>query len=153
MSLAPPDVRVARVAADVVRPLRAAVLRPGLPLAESVYPEDDDPATRHLAAIDPAGAVVGCATFFPEPRDGAPGWRLRGMATHRERRGCGIGSALLRAGLAAAADAGVALVWCNARTSAVGFYERFGFVVSSAEFLTAGGIPHVVMTRPVPPQQ
>lgn len=141
-----PGVRVTPVAADVVRPLRAAVLRPGLPSAASVYPEDDDPATTHLAALDPAGTVVGCATFFPEPLDGVPGWRLRGMATHPAVRGSGVGTALLSAGLAAAAAGGVGLVWCKARTAAAGFYLRFGFVVRGEEFVGALGLPHVVMT-------
>lgn len=137
-------VRVVAVGADAVRPLRAAVLRPGLPLSESVYPQDADPATLHLAALA-EGGVVGCATFFPEPLDGEPGWRLRGMATDPARRCTGVGAALLRAGLVAAAEVGVPLVWCNARTSAVAFYERFGFTVRSEEFLAAHGIPHVVM--------
>lgn len=144
-----PAVRVQRVTAEVVRPLRAAVLRPGLPSEQSVYPEDDLPSTLHLAATDAAGRVVGCATFFPEPYDGGPAWRLRGMATDESVRGQGVGRLLLSEGLAAARTATVPTLWCNARTTAAGFYSRFGFVVEGEEFLTAGGIPHHRMHRSV----
>jgi predicted GNAT family N-acyltransferase len=144
-------VRVQSVRAEVVRPLRAAVLRPGLPLEQSVYPQDDLPSTLHLAALDPEGRVVGCATFFPEPLDGVPAWRLRGMAADPGVRGTGVGVRLLDAGLTAAVAAGVPLVWCNARTSAIGFYRRAGFAVVSDEFPAVSGIPHVVMRLALPP--
>jgi GNAT superfamily N-acetyltransferase len=161
----PPGARIERVAAEVVRPLRSAVLRAGQPLAASVYPEEHLATTVHLAARSPDGAVVGCATWFAEPppagsavpeADGphAPvgatrAWRLRGMATDPSVRGQGYGGALLRAGLRVAAEEGAELVWCNARTSALGFYAAHGFQAVGPEFETAGGIPHRVAWRPV----
>lgn len=131
-------------AADVV-PLRHRVLRPGQPPERCVYPEDDLPGARHFAALS-MGRMVGAASLYPEdpPTDSpagptpgipaGPAWRLRGMATLDEVRGTGIGSALLRTSLTHAALAGATAVWCNARTSASGFYRRHGFQVLGREF-------------------
>jgi predicted GNAT family N-acyltransferase len=138
------------VALEAVLPLRQAVLRPGRPVEESSFAPDMDPATVHLAAVDATGAVLGCATWFPEPWQGAPAWRLRGMATAPAARGTGLGGRLLEEGLALARDAGVGLVWCNARTLAVGFYRRYGFETVGEEFESGYGIPHFVMCRPLP---
>jgi predicted GNAT family N-acyltransferase len=135
-----------------LRPLRWAVLRPGRPLEETVYLEDHLASTLHLAALGDDGTVVGCATFFPEPYPvdpDRPAWRLRGMATAEAVRGQGVGVAVLTAGLAAAAAAGIEVVWCHGRTSALGFYQRMGFVAEGEEFRTAHGIPHLRMWRRV----
>ncbi|MFI5101189.1 MAG: GNAT family N-acetyltransferase, partial [Actinomycetes bacterium] len=91
--------RVEAVGSDVVLPVRAAVLRPGLPVDLARYEQDDLPTTVHLAALDDADEVVGCSTWSPEQWDGRPGWRLRGMATVESVRGQGVGALLVSAGL------------------------------------------------------
>jgi predicted GNAT family N-acyltransferase len=144
------EVAICPVPVQAVLPLRQSVLRPGRPVQECTFEPDLDPATVHLAAVDAAGDVLGCATWFAEPWQGAPAWRLRGMATAPAARGVGLGGRLIEQGLALARDAGVGLVWCNARTTAVGFYRRYGFETVGEEFLSAQGIPHFVMRRPLP---
>ena len=138
-------IHVERVEAAMVLPLRGAILRPGLPLAQAAYPEDDDPANLHLAALDESGHVVGCCTWLPEPWEGRPAWRLRGMATDPGVRGSGVGGALIRRGLDEAVVAGAEVAWCNARTVALGFYRHFGFETVGEEFLTQQQISHYVM--------
>jgi predicted GNAT family N-acyltransferase len=139
---------VRRVSAAEVRPLRRAVLRPNLPEEASAYPEDDLPTTVHLAAYRPSGGEpVSVATLFPEPYDGRPAWRLRGMATSEQVRGQGYGAAVLAAGLAAAREAGIDLVWCNARLPAENFYRRHDFRRVSEVFEVPPIGPHVVMVR------
>jgi predicted GNAT family N-acyltransferase len=136
------ELTVSLVGAGDVRPLRHAVLRgPQRPLCESVYPVDDDAATVHLGAFV-AEQLVGCATVFPEPLDGEPAWRLRGMAVHPARRSQGVGSRLLTECLRTVQDQRGRLLWCNARTQALSFYRGHGFTVAGEEFLTAGGVPH-----------
>ena len=134
--------------------LRRSVLRPHLSPAASEYPEEDHPDTFHLAARDPAGGtVIGCATFFPQPLAGEPGWRFRGMAIVADLRGRGIGAAVLRCGIAEVARRGGRLVWCNGRTSATGFYERNGFTRRGAEFDVPPLGPHYLFVRYLPPGQ
>ncbi|WP_346621762.1 GNAT family N-acetyltransferase [Blastococcus montanus] len=70
------------------------------------------------------------------------------MATDPPVRGAGVGRALVEHGLARLAD----LVWCDARTSAVGFYERTGSRVVGEEFDKPGLGPHVGMLTGVGPR-
>jgi predicted GNAT family N-acyltransferase len=146
-------IRIEPVGARVVLALRAEVLRPGLPLEVARYAADDQPGALHLAALDELGHVIGCSTWFPEPWDSRPGWRLRGMATAPHARGAGIGGLLLERGLAEASAAGAESAWCNARTVALGFYRRYGFETVGEEFLGALDIPHYLMWCALPAAQ
>jgi predicted GNAT family N-acyltransferase len=144
-------VRVERVAPDVVRPLRQAVLRPHQTVAEQVYTGDEDPGAAHFAAYGEDDAEpIGVASITPEPFPGggdARDFRVRGMATDPERgRGTGAGGALLRACLDHARAQGATRVWCNARTPARGFYERYGFAAEGEEFALPDIGPHFRMT-------
>ncbi|MGW0660426.1 GNAT family N-acetyltransferase [Streptodolium elevatio] len=143
--------RIERVPVEEIFDLRWSVLREGLPRETAVYPEDALPGTFHLAAYDPDGRVAGCVTFFPDPLDGAPAYRFRGMASAPDVRGKGYGAAVLRAGIAEAAAQGADLVWCNGRTSAQDFYEHLGFAATGELFHPAPThTPHYVFTYKTP---
>ena len=152
MSGDPRTITVEEVPAEVTLPLRSAVLRNGGPAR---LPDDDDPRTFHLAARDLENRVLGVVLFRPVPcpwrPDAASPWQLRGMATDPAVRGTGAGRALVEAGLARLADRGADLVWCDARTTAIGFYERMGFAVVTEPFDKVGIGSHVGMLRDVPP--
>ena len=145
-------VTVDEVPAEETYALRGAVLRPDG--GEITWAGDEDPATFHLAARTADGRVVGVVRFSPAPcpwrRDAAAPWQLRGMATDPAVRGSGAGRALLVDGLARVAARGGDLVWCDARVTAAGFYERMGFVVVTGEYDRPGIGPHVGMVRPLP---
>ena len=140
-------ITVERVDARVILNLRAQILRPGLTLDAAAYPGDDQPGAVHLAACDELGHVVGCSTWFPEPWQDRPAWRLRGMATAASVRGSGAGGTLLTTGLALAGAGGAQSAWANARTVALGFYRRYGFETVGPEFLTPQAIPHYLIWR------
>ena len=159
-----PGVHVGQVPAPVVRALRHRVLRPGRPESESIYPEDLDPTTVHVAARV-TGSVSGEGTGQPravvavgtalraalpwDPDMSGAGWRVRGMATAPECRGRGLGTAVLDALVSAVAGAGATVVWCNARVPARRLYERAGFSVRGEEFDVPQLGPHLVMWRTV----
>jgi GNAT superfamily N-acetyltransferase len=152
--------RIEQVPADVVRPLRQAVLRPHQTLAEQVWPGDDTPGAAHFAARDPAApdALLGIASVTPEPHPHEPrpgDWRVRGMATAPAARGLGLGAHLLAACVAHARASGAHRVWCTARSPVVGFYARAGFVPEGDEFVIPAIGPHRLMTLQisVPPTQ
>jgi ribosomal protein S18 acetylase RimI-like enzyme len=154
----PAELKVRRVAPDVLRPLRQAVLRPHQTLDDQVFAGDDASGAGHFAAFAGAGAdgaPIGIASITPEPFPGAGGpapgdWRVRGMATDPQRgRGLGAGAALLDACLAHAREHGGRRAWCNARTPARGFYERAGFVAEGEEFELPRIGPHYLMWRPL----
>ena len=135
------------ITATEARTVRLPVLRPGMPPESAVLDHDDDPGTRHIGALDGA-RLVGVATFFAEPcalRPEVPAWRLRGMATLHNMQGRGAGSALVAEGVRVARADGAALMWCNARVSARGFYEKLGFAAIGDEFSIPVSGPHYVM--------
>jgi GNAT superfamily N-acetyltransferase len=136
---------VRRAALDEIIGLRHAELRAGLPFGAARFDGDDEPETLHVAAIDD-DAVVGCASFMRRPYEGRAAYQLRGMATRADRRGTGVGAAVLRFGVGALRG-DTALLWCNARVAAVPFYERQGWTVVSDVFDIPTAGPHHVMTR------
>ena len=139
---------VRAVAADAVRPLRAAVLRPGQTPDELVYPSDAVPGALHAGAYD-EDAVVGIVSISPDPHPTDPqqgDWRVRGMAVDPVCQGRGVGAALLRFALDHARACGGRRVWCNARVGAVGFYETFGMRTEGAQFTLPHGGPHFLMS-------
>lgn len=150
-------IRTAVVPAAEILGLRHAVLRPGLPRESAVFPQDAGPEAIHVAAYDGDGtAVLGCASFFPEPfpHDGredrhGTAYRIRGMASDPDERGRGYGAAVLAAGEAEARRRGAEVMWCNGRTVARGFYERHGYKISGEEFVIDGVGPHFVFVRPL----
>lgn len=108
---------------------------PGTPGA--CHPQDDHPATRHLAALVKGRAVGAVSLYAEDPPAGhdlpdlCPGRarRLYGMATLDEVRGTGSGSALLRTALTVAALDGAETVWGHVPDAALGFYRKHGFDV------------------------
>lgn len=142
-------VGVAVADAATTRALRRAVLRPDHP-AHAPMPGDSDDAI-HLAAWD-GTELVGAVALLPRPFPPRPevsnALQLRGMAVAPDRRGAGIGALVFAAALGIADSRGDELIWCNARTSAVGFYERLGLRTEGAEFtFSETGIAHYLMWR------
>ncbi|MFJ4031449.1 GNAT family N-acetyltransferase [Streptomyces griseoluteus] len=145
--------RVRPVDAEVIRPVRHQVLRPGEPAENCAYAEDGLPGARHFAALRAGRAVGACSLYDEDPPEGrtvpglvpGTGRRLRGMATLEEARGTGLGAALLRTALTHAVLDGADVVWCNARTDAAGFYRRHGFRVAGDPFEMPGIGPHLFM--------
>jgi GNAT superfamily N-acetyltransferase len=149
------------VDAQVVRPLRRAVLRPHQPAEMSLYPGDDDPRSAHAAirlhqpGRDGAeSTVVAVGTLLPGPPPWDParpdGWRVRGMATRDDARRQGLGRLVLDALLDYVATHRGGLVWCNARVPARRLYARAGFAPRGEIFDIPGIGPHVEMERRVP---
>ena len=145
----PAGLELRRATLDEILSLRHAVLRPGLPLDAASFEGDDEPTTRHLGAFLPAtGDAVGCVSCMRRPRHGADAWQVRGMATRSDLAGCGIGRALLAFTLdVLRAEGGPRLLWCNARVSALRFWERSGWDVVSDVFDIPGVGPHRVLQR------
>lgn len=77
-----------------------------------------------------------------------PSGKLGRMAVLRPWRGLGVGSAILRALIEAAAESGIDEIYLHAQNRAISFYDRFGFEPEGEEFMEAG-IPHRLMRRRV----
>ncbi len=144
--------RIERVDAADTFPLRRSVLRPHETHDELVALGADRSDPCHFAAVD-EGAVIGSAAVArespPWDPDRTPAWRLRGMATAEDRRHEGVGTALLDTVIDHVRQRGGGLLWCNARTPAVPFYERAGFETRGERWVDPAIGPHIAMERNV----
>ncbi|MHB8244250.1 MAG: GNAT family N-acetyltransferase [Acidimicrobiales bacterium] len=157
LQLSHPSVGTIHVTAvDVERTLllRQAVLRPHQRLDEIDLPGSEHPEAVAIGAVAASsGEVVGTAAVSPEeaPEDLAavipPGrrWRLRSMATRPDLRSSGIGAVVIQAVIDYVAHHGGGVLWCNARTGAIRFYERAGFVTFGEPWIAEAIGPHVMM--------
>jgi len=127
--------------------LRHAVLRPGFGRETVIFRGDDEPTSYHFGAFDD-GRNVCCVSFHLDQYKGRPAFQLRGMATAPACRGRGLGRDLLAfAQETIVAKSPIRDFWCNARTSAVGFYEKQGWHIDSDEFTIEPSGPHYRMIK------
>lgn len=141
----PPQISCRRVAVEEILPLRHRILRAGLPFETACFDGDHDATARHYAAVS-GDEPACCLSLMRSEWEGRPAWQLRGMATAEGLQGRGLGRRLLELAVAEARhDDPGRVFWCNARTSAVGFYEKLGWRVRSEPFDVPTAGPHVKM--------
>lgn len=106
---------------------------------------DGDPASTHLVVVV-GDDVVGYGRLIADTEERTGQIRQIAVNPAWERRG--IGTALIRALLDSARGRGMTDVWLNARLTAVPFYEKLGFKVTSGTFRSPRTyLPHVRMDR------
>jgi predicted GNAT family N-acyltransferase len=131
---APPEARAIRE--------RVFVAEQGVALEEE-WDEHDAPgaATLHLVAFEDARAV-GCARV----RSRGDAVKIERVAVLAERRGDGLGRALMEAAERAARQRGRRRLVLHAQLAVIPFYERLGFEAHGPAFQEAG-IPHRAMAK------
>lgn len=125
-------------AEPALRVIRIAVFIHEQHVPEAMEWDEFDAVSIHLLACNTIGQPVGTARLLPDGHIGR-------MAVLKEWRGQGFGSAMLRRLLQELTLRRQQKAQLNAQSSAVPFYEKFGFKVLGEEFMEAG-IPHVKMT-------
>lgn len=125
--------------------LRRRILRAPLGLDFSAEQLAAERGNVHIAAyLD--GAVVGCVILAEAGRGFA---RLRQMAVDPRQRGRGTGARILAFAERRATERGYRGIVLHARESAVGFYERAGYVARGEVFFEVT-IPHREMVKSLP---
>ena len=71
-------------------------------------------------------------------------WRIRGMAVDEAFRGQRVGIKLVDQVILDLKSKKAESVWCNARVSALGFYEKMGFKKEGELFEITGIGPHFI---------
>jgi N-acetylglutamate synthase-like GNAT family acetyltransferase len=140
------ELRIERVDVEEIVDLRYDVLRAGLPRDAAYFPGDRDATTVHLAAHS-NGKVIACATILINQWDGQPAFQLRGMAVDPAWQGKSIGRTLLDEVHRTAINAGVKILWANARVPAAQFYCKNGWEIVSEQFEIPTAGPHYKMVR------
>jgi len=127
--------------------LREEVLRQ--PLGLSLRNEDltQERDQLHFGLFDERGSLIGCAIAVLLPGLAA---KVRQMAVAQERRGQGCGRQIMSGIEAYLAERGCTRVELHARVSAVGFYEKLGYIAEGEPF-TEVTIPHVRMCKRIQP--
>ncbi|MCO4294524.1 GNAT family N-acetyltransferase [Solitalea sp. MAHUQ-68] len=120
--------------------LRQQILKPGCALTSCYFPKDNEPETFHLAVVD-NNEIVSVGSFN---RSSLPffantsQYHLKGMATSLSYRGKNAGSTLVKFAMDYLKQKDVNLLWCNARVTAVGFYQKLGFTIIGDTFEVEG---------------
>jgi len=130
-----------------------------------MFPQDKRNGARHWCArmsaraVNPDAPVIACLSLYPDRGESLPEntrlppastlWRLRGMAVLPPYQGQKVGTQLLRHAISHLAalnhNDNPLILWCNARTSATGFYQRNGFAIIGDRFIIDGIGPHYPM--------
>jgi hypothetical protein len=125
--------------------LRDEVLRKPLGLSLEDEDLDAEGGELHFGLFLPDGALVACAAAAPLSPTEA---KIRQMAVAAPRRGEGLGRRLLDGIEKDLRARGFTRFVLNARSTAVGFYEKLGYAVVGGEFLDHA-IPHFGMVKSV----
>lgn len=112
-------IEIKNVPLDTVWQMRQHVMYPAFSIDQVKLPDDETGV--HLG-IYVNGEVVSVVSVFIT--NGA--LQFRKFATSTACQGKGYGSLLLQQVMQLAAERHCTSVWCNARTTAAGFYHRFG---------------------------
>lgn len=126
-------------AQDSLRRLRHTVFVVEQKVPKELEWDGLDESAAHALAQAEDGRALGTGRLLDNGHIGR-------MAVLAEYRGRGIGSEILGCLLRGATDRGLNKVFLNAQVSALGFYERHGFIVEGEEFLDAG-IVHKRMSK------
>jgi ribosomal protein S18 acetylase RimI-like enzyme len=142
--------KVKQINANDTHELRHKMLRQGLPIDECVFKGDEDDQSFHLGAFV-EGKLVSVASFYFDRNhdfDDEPNqYRLRGMATKPDHQRKGLSQELLKMAFPIIKQNFCSLLWCNARTSAVGFYQKAGFEKMGEEFEIPSVGSHFLMYK------
>ncbi|WP_342087693.1 GNAT family N-acetyltransferase [Dyadobacter sp. OTU695] len=120
-------IEIQKVNADDLMEIRHLVLWPDKPREFVKVPEDESGI--HFGLYF-EGTLVSVISLFAE----GDNVRFRKFATLPAFQGKGLGSRLLQHAITYAQTQGYTRMWCDARTDALGFYERFHFKKFSEPF-------------------
>lgn len=137
---------VKEISLEELLPIRAKVLRHGKRPEEVIFTGDSDLTTFHLGVFL-GEELITVGSFYKENLDdqAGEGYRLRSMASSPEMQSKGGGSVLMQYAFEKLKQMEKKYLWCNARSGAVGFYQKMGLKIISDEFVIPEIGTHYVM--------
>ncbi len=122
--------------------LRYAILREPLGLGFDVEELQKEKDYLHIAAFEEDDLLGGCMLIDV----GKSTLQLRQMAVKDNLQGKGIGASIIQFAENLSRDKGYRKIIMHARDSAIGFYEKFGYVTRGDVFMEVN-VPHHVMEK------
>ena len=120
--------------------VRHPMLRHGRPIEDCFFEEDELETTFHLGAFHNL-ELIGVASAFLKQHSrlkGQPSYQVRGVATVKKHHRFGVGKALMKGIEQQLSTKKAELIWLNARTNAVPFYEALHYTAHGEGFAIAG---------------
>ncbi|MBK0383860.1 GNAT family N-acetyltransferase [Pedobacter sp. SD-b] len=134
------DYSIEQIAPAATLMIRQAELYPLMLLKKLQLENDEEGIHFGLFHKNKLVSVVSCFEGIDKSM------QFRKFVTLKEFQHQGFGSALLNYVLAFADEQKTKKIWCNARTTAIGFYQKFGMIETSDRF-SKNGIDYVVMQK------
>ena len=120
-------IKVQRIEAVQTLALRQSVLWPDKQISELILAEDT--LGLHYGAVADAGIVAVASVFVDQPN-----CRLRKFAIDPDFQRQGIGSAMIKHIKTDLKSRGYKTLWCDARETALPFYQSLDFQINGARF-------------------
>jgi GNAT superfamily N-acetyltransferase len=124
---------------DQILPIRQQVMWPDKPIDFVRVPEDENGIHFGLFVEENLISVVSVFIHGQEAQ-------FRKFATLEQFQGKGFGSKLLQYIFDFLEEKNTSRIWCNARISKAGYYQKFGMTTTAATF-EKEGMEYVVMER------
>jgi GNAT superfamily N-acetyltransferase len=129
--------------------VRQAVLRKGKPLSTCLFDGDDLESTLHFGFFINT-ELAGIISLYKKNNENFEThnqYQIRGMAALEHHQKKGIGAALVLFCEDYCKKQLVELIWFNARTTAVGFYEKLGYQKTGMPFEIKDVGEHSLMSK------
>ena len=130
---------IKEVSIDQILPIRQQVMWPDKPIDFVRVPEDENGIHFGLFVEENLISVV---SVFIHGREA----QFRKFATLEQFQGKGYGSKLLQYIFDFLEEKNISRIWCNARISKAGYYQKFGMTTTVATF-EKEGMEYVVMEK------
>lgn len=144
------NLEIREIEAQDTYSIRQTVLRPGKPISECHFSGDYDDGTFHLGIYQNLN-LIGVASFMKNSNpffENHSQFQLRGMAILPNFKTKGYGSLLLKEGEQKIdLEQKAAMLWFNARITAVDFYKKHGYQCIGSTFEVPGVCEHIVMFK------
>ena len=131
--------------------LRHQILRPHQSINDCKYDGDTDKLTRHFGMYL-ENELIGIVSIYKSPLNHIEDeecWQIRAMAVTTSVRKKGYAKKLLKEIEDYAIQNGANYIWCNARISALGFYEKNNYKIYGKEFYVQNIGQHYIMIKKI----
>jgi GNAT superfamily N-acetyltransferase len=131
--------------------VRHTVLRKGKPIETCQFEGDDLPSTHHFGYFENVN-LVGIIFIFKNNNSifaANNQYQIRGMAVLEAHQKKGIGELLVKYCESYCEKLETNLIWFNARTAAIGFYEKLGYAKVGAVFEIKDVGEHYLMAKSI----
>jgi ribosomal protein S18 acetylase RimI-like enzyme len=140
---------IQKITSTETYPVRHIVLRAGKPIESCQFDGDELGSTHHFGYYL-NNQIIGVISLFAIDNSHfitQKSFQIRGMAVLPAFQKQGVGEALVKEAEKFCTTQKADIIWFNARTSAVGFYQKMGYEILGPEFEIYDVGPHFLMYK------